>query len=216
MVDVSEVANKNRNIVPFGKYKGQPVDVLAADQAYCEWLRCQPWFAEKFRDVYNIVINYGNEPQDTPEHNALQARFLDDEFCVTVGRASDSESRLSVTEKDAEYIVDNVAFESYGWDVKFRLRIFFDKTWLGTHEFIVECKPHLGDDYPSVLRQMQGNMATRMVRPYTISFYGCVPILLVGSFSATGATLDQVRKIFASSNIRLVMLDDVLAHMEPA
>jgi len=29
------------NIVPFGKYKGQPVDVLAADHAYCDWLTSQ-------------------------------------------------------------------------------------------------------------------------------------------------------------------------------
>lgn len=72
-------------IVPFGKYKGQPVEMLAADRDYCEWLMAQPWFADRFRDVYNVVINYGGQPEETPEHNALQARFLDDEFCMRLG-----------------------------------------------------------------------------------------------------------------------------------
>ena len=25
------------NIVPFGRYKGQPVEVMLADRPYCEW-----------------------------------------------------------------------------------------------------------------------------------------------------------------------------------
>ena len=74
------------NLVPFGKYKGQPVELLAADRDYCDWLVAQPWFTQRYRDVYNIVLNYGAEPQDTPDHNALQARFLDDEFCLRLGR----------------------------------------------------------------------------------------------------------------------------------
>lgn len=29
-------------VVPFGQYKGQPVEVMAADTDYCEWLAAQP------------------------------------------------------------------------------------------------------------------------------------------------------------------------------
>jgi uncharacterized protein (DUF3820 family) len=29
------------NLVPFGKYKGQPVEVLAQDREYCDWLDAQ-------------------------------------------------------------------------------------------------------------------------------------------------------------------------------
>jgi len=29
-------------VVPSGKYKGQPVEVMAADTDYCEWLAAQP------------------------------------------------------------------------------------------------------------------------------------------------------------------------------
>jgi len=32
------------DIVPFGKYKGQPVEALQGDPAYADWLAAQPWF----------------------------------------------------------------------------------------------------------------------------------------------------------------------------
>ena len=74
----------NGEIVPFGKYKGQPVETLTADADYCEWLIAQPWFSSKYRNVYNIVIQGGAEPQDSPEHNEMQARFLDDGWCFAL------------------------------------------------------------------------------------------------------------------------------------
>ena len=39
-------------VVLFGKYKGQPVEVMAADTDYCEWLAAQPWFSAKYRNIY--------------------------------------------------------------------------------------------------------------------------------------------------------------------
>jgi hypothetical protein len=74
-------------MVPFGKYKGQPVEIMAADADYCEWLTAQPWFRERYGNVYNTIINYGTEPQDSPEHNEMQARFLDDEWCLKLAAA---------------------------------------------------------------------------------------------------------------------------------
>lgn len=67
-------------MVPFGKHKGKPVDALLDDRPYLDWLLAQPWFKEKFGNVYNIVINNGNEPSETPEHNAMQIRFLEEEY----------------------------------------------------------------------------------------------------------------------------------------
>jgi hypothetical protein len=69
------------NVVPFGKYRGQPLAAMMADRQYCEWLTSQGWFAEKFQPIYQIVVMGGPEPQDTPAHNRLQAMFLDDAFC---------------------------------------------------------------------------------------------------------------------------------------
>ena len=65
-------------MIPFGKYKGQPVDVLAADRDYAEWLQQQDWFRERYQSLYTIIINNFGEPDDTPEHNAMQVRFLEE------------------------------------------------------------------------------------------------------------------------------------------
>jgi uncharacterized protein (DUF3820 family) len=35
---------KTTSIVPFGKYKGQPVEALAQDRSYLDWLQTQNWF----------------------------------------------------------------------------------------------------------------------------------------------------------------------------
>ncbi len=68
-------------IVPFGKYKGQPLEVLRSDPQYCEWLTAQGWFREKHGSVYQLIINNFGEPTETPEHNRLQVKFLDKTLC---------------------------------------------------------------------------------------------------------------------------------------
>ena len=72
---------KDMQLVPFGKYKGQPVEVMQMDTAYCDWLSKQSWFREQYSNVYNqVIINNFTEPTETPEHNRLQMRFLDEAF----------------------------------------------------------------------------------------------------------------------------------------
>jgi uncharacterized protein (DUF3820 family) len=76
------MTEQNDNIVPFGKYRGRLVEeVLADDPQYLEWLSGQDWFREKHLNLYQVIINRGFEPEETPEHNALQVLFLDDNFC---------------------------------------------------------------------------------------------------------------------------------------
>jgi hypothetical protein len=67
------------DIVPFGKYRGQPVEALAADRDYCDWLMAQAWFRDRYQNIYTIVIN-NQQPTETPEHNALQVLFLDEAY----------------------------------------------------------------------------------------------------------------------------------------
>jgi hypothetical protein len=72
-----------RNIVPFGKHKGRLLDeVILDDPNYLQWLTSQEWFRAKYMTLYQVIINRGAEPEDTPEHNALQVLFLDDAFCL--------------------------------------------------------------------------------------------------------------------------------------
>jgi len=72
------------NIVPFGKYRGRPVEALANDRDYCDWLMAQAWFRERYGGVYTLIVNNFAEPSETPEHNALQARFLNDALCIAL------------------------------------------------------------------------------------------------------------------------------------
>ena len=73
--------SETMSIVPFGKYKGQPIDVLRQDQEYLEWLSQQDWFRKKFATLYNMLLT---EPSETPEHNRYQALFLDQNFAAAV------------------------------------------------------------------------------------------------------------------------------------
>jgi uncharacterized protein (DUF3820 family) len=71
------------NVVPFGKYKGRSIEeLLVEDPGYLQWLAGQDWFRAKFTILHQVIINRGAEPEETPEHNALQVKFLDDDFCL--------------------------------------------------------------------------------------------------------------------------------------
>ncbi len=161
-------------VVPFGKYKGQPVEVLRADDDYCQWLMGQDWFRAKFTTIYQTIVNYGAEPQDTPEHNEMQASFLDDGHCIRLAKllypkppymeiderknwhgpakwvpATADNERSAKLYNDPEVI--RRRFEVQGWDVVYGVN------WLGDYggRIRVELKPTLGDDFPTVLRQVK-------------------------------------------------------------
>ena len=42
---------KRPNVIPFGKYKGRPVEALAQDREYSDWLTGQAWFREPLREL---------------------------------------------------------------------------------------------------------------------------------------------------------------------
>ena len=67
---------RGQNVIPFGKYRGQPIEVLEADPQYAKWLAGQGWFRSHHQNLHAIIINNFQEPSETPEHNALQALFL--------------------------------------------------------------------------------------------------------------------------------------------
>jgi len=287
-------------IVPIGKYKGQPVETLLADRDYVEWLLGQSWLRDRQPVLYQTIINYGGEPQDSPEHNQMQALFLDDDFCLRLakhllGKDSDMFSadaaakelnRSEEVKKCRAYLklvvrqpaIRRRRFEDQGWDVSFEVKPVtwlaqisqlppcscvcdhsrcpagapcghsldgtfacrhsrhFDENgkrtnhcdpsclWEGYYmadwimratkdhqEFsagwpsiiTVECKPMLGDDYPSVLRQVQ-----RYPRE------GPRACVVVRRFACESVGWDQVASIFATSGIDLVREEDVL-HDEP-
>src|SRR6266702_1847298 len=128
-------------IVPFGKYKGQPAELLLADTDYCEWLTAQPWFRDRFRNVYNLIINHGGERQDSPEHNQMHAAFLDDQWCFALADLLRPGMKHAYSTAAARKLLDHSPryqkfqecvelethtagicdrlFEDHGWDVVF-------------------------------------------------------------------------------------------------
>ena len=208
-------------IVPFGKYKGQPVEVLAADTEYCEWLTAQSWFKTRYLNVYNTVINYGAEPQDSPEHNQMQARFLDDGWCPALANL------LKPGRPDGPEEILNRGFEA-GWDVTFdvygppgyteyepgastRFRRQPCPHGAECTECVqqrhlaarVECKPDLGDDYPAVLRQVHRYMSSE--------YFTGTACVLVRRHAFESVTWEQVQKIFAASRVSLIAESEMSA-----
>lgn len=72
-------------IVPFGKYKGKPIELLLKDEEYAKWLAAQDWVQQKFQKMYTIIIhNYHPEQAHSPEHNKMQIKYLSDDYCLKI------------------------------------------------------------------------------------------------------------------------------------
>lgn len=167
-------------VIPFGKYKGQPVEVLQGDPAYTDWLTAQPWLRERHAGIYQIIVNNFREPSETPEHNRLQARFLDPAFRQALFELLSFEPKLLDRVK-----LEAPQFELAGWDVV-------------VAGLAIEIKPSLADDFPAVLRQIKAQLNGRPDIRWGTTFIsgGYRPVLVIDRFDAEGATLDQVRQMF--------------------
>jgi hypothetical protein len=207
------------NVVPFGKYRGKPVAELTADRKYCKWLTAQPWFRENYSSIYRLVSHL-RSPDDTPEHNALQARFLDPALCLATARSLGLSERVAAemlagqkrTAAPPTILCDPMRFEEQGWDVVLRLYEAGHENLGGWHFLWLELKPIVGDDYPSVLRQMQANMPSFDEMPRDMHDFAVV----IGKFNAAGVTFDQVRAMFAASEFSVLMLSDIEAALPGA
>ena len=72
---------------------------------------------------------------------------------------------------------------------------------------IIEIKPTLGDDYPTVLRKMKSPLPRHFRDSHLRSY------LLIGNFRSDAITEEQLREIFDRSGISIVFLREVLAHL---
>jgi hypothetical protein len=263
--------NKNPSalVVPFGKHKGSTVDeLLAKDPSYAEWIMAQGWVAERFAELHAAIQSRGATPDDSPEHNAIQVRFLDVPFMVACllaavpqevkayvddhtgefnrrihGLMADSnreimkaealnpdcpapfwgydedpnrletwrvyvadrvsaannakaEAEAQVAEIKAAYkrphINPIVKFEQRGIDVVINWR------W---NDLTIEIKPTMGDDFPSVMRQME-RLRTRA--------------LVLGEYTGRAVSEPQLRQMFAASGYILVFIRDIEAEIANA
>jgi hypothetical protein len=74
-------------------------------------------------------------------------------------------------------------------------------------KYRIEIKPTLGDDYPAVLRKMKTQI--ELTKKSSGGICG-TPVLLVGKFESESATLDQLKAIFKQTDIKVVLLDEIL------
>lgn len=244
-------------LVPFGKYANQPIEVLATDPRYVNWLVNQPGIRERYSWFYNILINNFCVPADTPAHNVLQAQFLQPDWRLktalcTVGVRDptdaavdyahalfkrenswdgDGGSRsawdIEIVSADCCNFFTRGGRSPYGWstgqhwachpiaahnmlavpaavdfetasgiDVQFVVR-----GWLAEGELLIEIKPSLGDDYPTVLRQVRRSGAN---------------CLYVGSFRSDAIDVASLRAIFATAGVVVVFAAEVAQMQMPA
>lgn len=214
-------ANPKSAVIPFGKYRGQPLEVLEKDPEYLNWLTNQDWFRNGHANLYQVVINNFAEPCDTPEHNQMQARFLGVEFRLDF---------VAVITKYEIKAVRKPTFETGGVDVEFRYdfqtpsecepcpkctgKHFWQATkdsepkcrtctvrpysyysdlsaegWRDSEDLRIEIKPSVGDDFPSVMRQMKRSNAN---------------ILFIREYCGSGIDEKQFVEMFSSQEIRVV------------
>lgn len=185
-------------IVPFGKYRGQAIENMLSDQEYCDWITLQPWFRERFGNVYNIINNVSREePSETPEHNAFQAEFLSETVCNNV-------VRLLTGGKFAK--LDCRSFE----DV-FDVSLLFSASSLCLPPIGIELKPVIGDDYPAVIRQVkrQSETASRKRDGFWHMFTVNFPIVCFKEFKSSAVSYEQVFEIFRESGIFFLKFDRI-------
>jgi len=202
----------NGRIIPFGKYKGQTLAALRQDRDYLDWAGAQDGIRQKYPWIFSVTINNGVEPAETPEHNRYQALFLDDAFaerlfdlvwpgyresCAREITAHDAgiyehEDRYAgpvrLEKVDVGFEVNGRDRDGLGRDRMYGPADVQINSW--SRALRLEVKPTMGDDYPAVLRQMRGNKCN---------------ILYLVEYTGVGATLAQVKKMFATAGIRVVM-----------
>lgn len=190
-------------IIPFGKYRGQPIEVLQQDEQYLSWLRNQDWFVRDYQSINTVIINNFKEPDETPEHNQLQVLFLDDVFVdkfFEYIQKTEQRKNLQWVRKENTYsggeMVDLGGVPDYSKRKVFFEQSAIDVTIQAPHvdTFLIELKPNISDDYPAVLRQVMNNKC---------------PYVVCKSFTAKGATLEQARKVFAASGKSIILLSDI-------
>jgi hypothetical protein len=229
-------------IVPFGKYKGQPITNLLNDTNTLEWYK-QNGILQKYPIIYNICVNQtittNNPDSKTPEHNRLQNMFLQDENVIKLLRKIIYNKTGDIPKKT--HYDFNCEFESiFNWDILINdIYIYkcrsdedylcedcFDYDIKGINDICVEIKPMLGDDYPCVLRKMKTQKELTR-NEYYINIKELEPgeyptiycpsnyVLLIKDFNSTTTTKEQLITIFNQSGIKVVFTDDLFNHNNP-
>lgn len=205
-------------LIPFGKYKGQPIEQLQNDVEYTRWLLEQSWFAERYSGIQTLIVNNFKEASSSPEHNRFQARFLDRRFVFSVvSEACKLTSFDDFCTRQLNPFVEQwqnckgghryrVEFEVRGWDVKVDLIYYATGSsekgksgcvgWGLDDPCHIELKPAMGEDFPEVLRQVKARQDMNRV-------------VLIEQFTAKSVSFTEVKTMFQTSRVVLLSCSDV-------
>ena len=260
-------------IIPFGKHKDKTVEeVMALDPQYLRFLEQQEWMREKFPAILAAAAALGGEKHEsTPEHNALQIKFLNRDFrlrflgLLVEGFIHETEVEFEATEgwdvflysgtwsnegyhrysldldeddslragepSDCEDHIDrrtgrligfHKALEMYRAD-KPSVRCFFTDEWSGGKDYClipnlrreavaVEIKTWIGDEFPSILRQINRQVDRHIRRDRAgdvKSWFDGQKVLFTKGINTSAVSPDEVRAFFAQNGVRVLLLDEV-------
>jgi len=208
------------DMIPFGKYKGQPIEVLENDPQYADWLAQQPWAKERYPQIVNIIINKFGENEETPDHNVMQAKFMDKRYCTMLAEllgafdpigddklessvARLKASKLTCTMDEITSLADlvgDVHFEVNAIDVAFRVNPV-GVVYLHTRQ------------YQDVLDVTQGMIVKAELKPVIGDDYPAVlrqmrsngsSVLLYTTYAGQGVDESTFKRLFETQKIRAV------------
>lgn len=228
----------NDDVIPFGKHKGKTVEqVLRDDPQYLQWLPAQSWMPEKFPALYQVIINYGREPVDTPEHNALQVLFLDKAFCLRFAQHVTGAFRTNL-----ENVKIDRYFEWHGLDVFLKIADRRHLGWQWSSRYPKDKEKFLQDlGYDDITVQRASNSQIEFfdleekfikerfngclnaelkieIKPVVSDDYPAVlrqmyglhaEYLFIEHYTGVGATREQFIKTFDISDITVVFRSDL-------
>lgn len=211
-------------LIPFGKHRGKTVaELLDADPQYAEWLLTQAWLTQRYSAVHAALASRGATTDDTPEHNAMQMRFLTPLFRAScylcLQDPALDRDRVSYVEAGiAHAFTSSAHFEDRGVDVTlhagFMAEADIERGALPEHyirgSWGIELKPVLSDDYPTVMRQMRRLSCNVLLIDQYVE--GAVPLFdLCAMFQANHQRLLTMREV----NDKLVEARRLLPRLEP-
>ncbi|MDD4991581.1 MAG: hypothetical protein PHR83_05030 [Paludibacter sp.] len=221
----------NKELLPFGKYKGQPIEILFSDKDYTKWLLEQSWFKEKHLNLYSVVINNFQEPTETPEHNSIQGYFLDDIFCVEFYKKVypnelpvEDEKKyktqinnfnviVTLGGNTKERIVWNKNFELNGIDVSYNVVTKFSKIISATDTYDessyiskIKHKGYIGNTLKIEIKPTVSDDYPVVLRQMIALKANC---LFLREYTGIGIDKNQFIQLFKQQNIKVLFENEV-------
>ena len=158
-------------IVPFGKYKGQPITTLLNDTQTLNYYK-DTGILQKYPIVYNICFNQkittNNQCSKTQEHNKLQILFSDNKINTIKLLRRIIFNKNGPIPNNCRYNFNIKCESTFNWDIIVEdISIYMcicdatciecdcdGSTYKNSNDIYIEIKPLLGEDYPAVKREM--------------------------------------------------------------